>query len=187
MRDIHGISGRVRPQPPFRRSSTITHRGCLRRRTLTGESLGPTNVDGRTAQISPSSAGPSSAGAGDREHRTRAHRACACHRASRRFVYMVDTDARKASRRDTAVSTDEQVISRPIQSPRLEPIRSVRLDEEHPAPIGQEPRLEVSIPSLLWRLLLLAVGFGLALTGWMLVMSVFSCSSASPCSSSGWR
>ena len=71
------------------------------------------------------------------------------------------------------MSTDERVISRPIQSPRLEPIRSVRLDEEHPAPIGQEPRLEVSIPSLLWRLLLLAVGFGLALTGWMLVMSVF--------------
>ena len=71
------------------------------------------------------------------------------------------------------MSTDERAISRPIPPARLEPIRSPRLDEEHPAPIAQEPRLEVSIPSLLGRLLLLAVGFGLALTGWMLVMSIF--------------
>jgi hypothetical protein len=31
----------------------------------------------------------------------------------------------------------------------------------------------VSVPNLLRRLVLVAIGFGLALTGWMLVMSVF--------------
>jgi hypothetical protein len=61
--------------------------------------------------------------------------------------------------------TEDREIARPISPPRLE--------EEHPAPVGQEPRPEVSLASLLGRLLVVAVGFGLALTGWMLVMSVF--------------
>ena len=61
--------------------------------------------------------------------------------------------------------TEDRVIARPIRSPRLE--------EERPAPVGQEPRPEVSVPSLLGCLLWVAVGFGLAFTGWMLVMTVF--------------
>ena len=61
--------------------------------------------------------------------------------------------------------TEDRVIAEPIRPPRLE--------EEHPARVGQEPRPEVSVADLLGRLVLVAVGFGLAFTGWMLVMSVF--------------
>lgn len=60
--------------------------------------------------------------------------------------------------------TKDPVLARPIRPPRLE--------EEHLAPGPQEPRPEVSVPSLLGRLVVVAAGFGLALTGWMLVMTV---------------
>jgi len=63
------------------------------------------------------------------------------------------------------MQTQERVIARPIRPPRLE--------EEHHAPVREEPRPEFSVLNLLGRVVVVAVGFGLALTGWMLVMSVF--------------
>jgi hypothetical protein len=60
--------------------------------------------------------------------------------------------------------TKDPVLARPIRPPKLE--------EEHLAPGRQVPRPEVSVPSLLGRLVVVAAGFGLALTGWMLVMTV---------------
>ncbi len=62
--------------------------------------------------------------------------------------------------------TEERVITRPIEQTRL-------AEADPPAPIRQEARQEFSVPSLLGRLLVVAVGFGLALTGWMLMMTVF--------------
>lgn len=56
-------------------------------------------------------------------------------------------------------------------TPRLAP---PHLEELHlaPAPAPEEPRPEFSVPNLLGRILLVAIGFGLAFTGWMLMMSV---------------
>jgi hypothetical protein len=62
-------------------------------------------------------------------------------------------------------STAERVIARPAAPPRVE--------ERHLTPVREERRPEFSVLSLLGRLLLLGVGFGLAFTGWMLVMSIF--------------
>jgi hypothetical protein len=70
-----------------------------------------------------------------------------------------------ASRKDRAMLTEERVISRPIEQIRLE-------EAEPPAPIREEARPEFSVASLLGRLLVVAVGFGLAFTGWMLMMTV---------------
>ena len=61
--------------------------------------------------------------------------------------------------------TEERVISRPIKQSRLE-------DAEPPAAIRQEVRPEFSVRSLLGRILVVALGFGLAFTGWMLMMTV---------------
>jgi hypothetical protein len=61
--------------------------------------------------------------------------------------------------------TEERVAARPVPRQRLE--------EYHPAQVREEPRPEVSVPNLLRRLVLVAIGFGLALTGWMLVILVF--------------
>ena len=61
-------------------------------------------------------------------------------------------------------STAERVIARPDALPQVE--------ETHLTLVRQEPRPEFSVLSLLGRLLVLGVGFGLAFTGWMLVMSV---------------
>jgi hypothetical protein len=61
--------------------------------------------------------------------------------------------------------TEERVITRPIEQTRL-------AEADPPAPFRQEARQEFS-PSLVGRLLVVAVGFGLALTGWMLMMTVF--------------
>ena len=60
--------------------------------------------------------------------------------------------------------TEERQIARPTQPPRLE--------EEHRAPVPEDPRPEFSVPDLLGRILLVGVGFGLAFTGWMLIMTV---------------
>jgi hypothetical protein len=61
--------------------------------------------------------------------------------------------------------TEERVIPRPIDQDRLEA-------EEPPVPIRQEARPEFSVRSLLRRILVVALGFGLAFTGWMLMMTV---------------
>jgi hypothetical protein len=54
------------------------------------------------------------------------------------------------------------------------PIEQIRLEEAEPsAPIRQEGRPEFSVSSLLARLLVVAVGFGLAFTGWMVMMTLF--------------
>jgi hypothetical protein len=62
------------------------------------------------------------------------------------------------------MQTEERTIARPIRPLRL---------EGHPTPVREEPRPEFSVLNLLGRVLVVAVGFGLALTGWMLAMSVF--------------
>lgn len=77
------------------------------------------------------------------------------------------------------MQTEERVVARPIRPPRLE--------EEHPAPVREEPRPEFSVLNLLGRVVVVAVGFGLALTGWSWSCRCFWCSSAFHCSSSGWR
>jgi hypothetical protein len=59
---------------------------------------------------------------------------------------------------------EKREVARRIRPPRL---------EEHPTPVRQEPRPEFSVLNLLGRVVVVAVGFGLALTGWMLAMSVF--------------
>lgn len=61
-------------------------------------------------------------------------------------------------------STAERAIARPAAPPQVE--------ERHLTLVREEPRPEFSVLNLLGRLLLLGVGFGLAFTGWMLVMSV---------------
>jgi hypothetical protein len=60
--------------------------------------------------------------------------------------------------------TAERVIARPATLPQIE--------ERHLTPVREDPRPEFSALDLLGRLLLFGVGFGLAFTGWMLVMSV---------------
>jgi hypothetical protein len=86
-----------------------------------------------------------------------------CHMGRRNPVYMVERCA--VSRRDGAMLIEGRVITRPIEQIRLE-------EAEPPAPIRKEGRPEFSVPGLLTRLLVVAVGFGLAFTGWMLMMTV---------------
>ena len=60
--------------------------------------------------------------------------------------------------------TEERTTSRPIEHPQL---------EVKPQPqVREEPRPEFSVPNLLGRLLVVGIGFGLAFTGWMLMMTV---------------
>jgi hypothetical protein len=65
---------------------------------------------------------------------------------------------------------------RPIAVPSgIEPMAAPsRIRVEHPVHDGG-PRSEPASdqPGLLWRLILVAIGFGLALTGWMLILTVF--------------
>ena len=61
--------------------------------------------------------------------------------------------------------TEERDAARPVP-PR-------RLEDDHRAEVREDTRPELSVPNLLGRLFMVAIGFGLALTGWMLVMSVF--------------
>jgi hypothetical protein len=65
---------------------------------------------------------------------------------------------------------------RPIAVPSgIEPMAAPsRILVEHPVHDGG-PRSEPASdqPGLLWRLILVAIGFGLALTGWMLILTVF--------------
>jgi hypothetical protein len=77
--------------------------------------------------------------------------------------------------------TEERIIATPPALSRLEqkratPVRQEpalpRLEEKRAAPVREVPRPEFSVLSLLGRLVMLAVGVGLAFTGWMLVMSV---------------
>jgi len=64
--------------------------------------------------------------------------------------------------------TEERTISRPIPPPQLEEVHLAPA----PVPVQEEPRPEFSVPNLLGRLLVVAIGFGLAFTGWMLMMTV---------------
>jgi hypothetical protein len=67
--------------------------------------------------------------------------------------------------KDGQMLTEERVIARPIQP--------IQLDETgRSAPVRQDPRPEFSVSGLLGRLFLVAIGFGLAFTGWMLMMTV---------------
>jgi len=61
--------------------------------------------------------------------------------------------------------TEERVRPRSIPPIRLEEVRL--------SPEREEPSPEFSVASLLGRVLVVAIGFGLAFTGWMLMMSVF--------------
>jgi hypothetical protein len=65
---------------------------------------------------------------------------------------------------------------RPIAVPSgIEPMAAPsRIRVEHPVHDGgtrSEPASDQ--PGLLWRLILVAIGFGMALTGWMLILTVF--------------
>lgn len=62
-------------------------------------------------------------------------------------------------------STAERVIARPAAPPRLE--------ERHLTPVREEQRPEVTVEHLLARLMVVGVGFGIALTGFMVMLSIF--------------
>jgi hypothetical protein len=87
-----------------------------------------------------------------------------CHRQGRCFVYMVEGYAKNWGK-DGAMQTDERVIARPAAPPRLEARQAT--------PVRQEPRPEVTVEHLLARLIVVAVGFGIALTGFMVMLSIF--------------
>jgi hypothetical protein len=78
------------------------------------------------------------------------------------LVYMVEGHA-KGIEKGRAMLTEERQIARPTQPPRLEGARRAPVPEDRP---------EFSVPDLLGRILLVGVGFGLAFTGWMLMMTV---------------
>ena len=59
--------------------------------------------------------------------------------------------------------TKERVVARPVRPPRL---------EELPVPVRQEPRPEMTVEHLLARLIVVGVGFGIALTGFMVMLSI---------------
>lgn len=62
--------------------------------------------------------------------------------------------------------TEERVIARTVPPP-------IQLDETgRTAAARQDDRPEFSVPGLLGRIFLVAIGFGLAFTGWMLMMTV---------------
>jgi hypothetical protein len=65
---------------------------------------------------------------------------------------------------------------RPITDPRgIQPIAArSRIRVESPVHDGGPRSERVSgQPGLVWRLILVAMGFGIALTGWMLILTVF--------------
>lgn len=61
--------------------------------------------------------------------------------------------------------TEERVIARSAALPRLE--------EKQPTPIRHEPRQEATVEHLVGRLIVVGVGFGIAFTGFMLMLSIF--------------
>jgi hypothetical protein len=63
------------------------------------------------------------------------------------------------------MQTAERVTARPVPP--------LRLEEKRPAPVRQEPRPEVTLEHLLLRVIVVGVGFGIALTGFMLMLSIF--------------
>jgi hypothetical protein len=71
-------------------------------------------------------------------------------------------EGRREGRPD--IQTEERVIT--------EPIPHLRLEERHAAVIRQEPRPEVTVEHLLARLVVVGVGFGIALTGFMVMLSI---------------
>ena len=62
------------------------------------------------------------------------------------------------------MQTEERVITKPILAPVL--------DERHPAAIRQDLRQEMEIPDLLGRVIFVGLGFGIALTGFMVILSI---------------
>jgi hypothetical protein len=65
---------------------------------------------------------------------------------------------------------------RPITDPRaIQPIaaRSLVRVESPVHDGGPRSELVSDQPGLVWRLILVAMGFGIALTGWMLILTVF--------------
>jgi hypothetical protein len=63
------------------------------------------------------------------------------------------------------MQTEERVIAKPIPAQGL--------DERHPAAVRrQEPRPEMEIPDLFGRVIFVGLGFGIALTGFMVILSI---------------
>jgi hypothetical protein len=60
--------------------------------------------------------------------------------------------------------TEERLIAIPVQSPQLA--------EAHHTPVRRDTRPEVTVEHLLARLIVVGVGFGIALTGFMVMLSV---------------
>ena len=77
------------------------------------------------------------------------------------------------------MQTEERVIT--------EPTPPLRLEERHAAVIRQQTRPEVIVEHLLARLVVGGVGFGIALTGFTVMLSILLVFIGFLCSSSGWR
>jgi hypothetical protein len=67
--------------------------------------------------------------------------------------------------KDGNMLTNERVLARPAGPLRLEATQAT--------PVRQEPGSEVTVEHLLARLIVVAVGFGIALTGFMVMLSIF--------------
>jgi hypothetical protein len=67
--------------------------------------------------------------------------------------------------KDGDMLTEERVVARPAAP--------LRLEERQATPVRLEPRPEVTVEHFLARLIVVGVGFGIALTGFMLMLSVF--------------
>jgi hypothetical protein len=77
------------------------------------------------------------------------------------------------------MQTEERVITKPILAPVL--------DERYPTAIRQEARQEMEIPDLLGRVIFVGLGFGIALTGFMVILSILLVFIGLPLFFSGWR
>lgn len=93
----------------------------------------------------------------------RRHIRLAVSQAGRSLVYMFERCA-NGNEKGAAMLTEERLIAIPVRSPQVA--------EAHQTPVRQDARPEVTVEHLLARLILVAVGFGIALTGFMVMLSV---------------
>lgn len=90
---------------------------------------------------------------------------------------LIDVSVRAATRRDTSQERTEPMITEDrIAERRLAPERPVHRptsDRERPFPEQRQQGPPTSNePGLLWRVILVLVGFGVATVGWLLVLTV---------------
>ena len=68
--------------------------------------------------------------------------------------------------KERLVAPPELKYGRSAEQLRLAPPSSV--DERRPGPLAEPAEI-----GLLWRVILVMLGFGLALTGWLLILTIF--------------